>query len=413
MKTYLWIALLCAGAVYFTARGPVRALSGPGSVDYEVIINALKTFHEGGNPYKREDILAAARRNNREWRLGPLMNANLLYAPGFLAVFYPAGYLDYESGRPLWLLLELAAVAGLFACAARLADLNVRQSFAFVTLALFFAPVHTGLAKGQPAIFFCLLSLAVFLALRKNAPWRGGAALGLLMIKPSFGVPACVVAVASGRWRMLVIGGVVGCLTWLPMVWRYGPADTVRHYYSAIAQVQEPGMDADDSRENPLRFDLINLRSWLYSCRLPLWLIECLYWSALGAFAWAAWRFRDAASPGPRAGPYFSLAAVFLCVAFYHRIYDAAVLVAALAAAVQLKSEWPKTAGAMALCLLPLAVPGTAALRTWMGEEAASAPWIEPLVVRHVPPLLLALAAVCWPWLRRHPAAGSNADGKL
>ena len=231
--------------------------------------------------------------------------------------------------------------------------------------------------------------------------------LGLLLIKPSLALPSAVIAAFHRQWKVLALGCLLGLVLCVPFVLRYGPVQAIDSYHSAITAVSKPGSDADDSRQNPFRVDLINLRSWLYSWDFPAVLTELLNGCYLGFLCAILYRYRGLARDGPSQGIYWTLAVVFICLLLYHRFYDAALLLVAVAAALGLCQTQPRRAGAITLLLLPFAVPGTAFLNLAIGDFAARSPWIEALIVRHQVAALILLGLCCTWWLRQDagPAA--------
>ena len=387
-----WGLLLAVGLSYFLVRGPIRAFAPGGNNDFRFLHNALRTFQEGKNPYNSDDIREVAERRGLLAEIHPYLNTSLLYAPGFLTAFYPVGLLDTGTAVWVWFVIELGAVVALAFYAGRLAGLRAWNWVKLATLTLFFAPAHTNIAHGQPSIVFCALAALLFWSVKQRRDVAGGVALGLLMIKPSFGVPGALVSVFAGRWRTLAVGTLVGFVTWLPVVERYGLEGTFSGYYGTIAEVQHAGQDADDSRENPHRYDLINLRSWLYSWSLPRALTEAVYLVLGGVMIWALWKFRRRVR-GPDGGwPYWSLAAAFLCLALYHRFYDASLLIVVIAALLARWKTHSQQAVGLGLPLVVFTVPGTALLRAgW--EGLAEAPgWAEALIIRHQPLAIVILA---------------------
>ncbi|MDA1315523.1 MAG: hypothetical protein O2968_19515, partial [Acidobacteria bacterium] len=246
-------------------------------------------------------------------------------------------------------------------------------------------------SHGQPAIFFCLSTVALLCYLREQSVTASALALGLLMIKPSFGVPAVWIALVRGGWRVPALAAVVAVITWLPFLSRYGVIEGSQHYVSAIRDVQVPGGDADDSRQNPLRFDLINLRSWLHSWNGPPLLTDGLNGLLLLFMAWALYHFRGRIGRDPGEAYYWVLAIVFPCLAVYHRIYDASILLVAVAAAIHLWEIQRRAAVTIGFLLLPFAFPGTAYLNQTLDAGGVS-PWFEALVVRHQALLILLVA---------------------
>ena len=408
-----WVVLLvgCLGLVYFVIRGPMRAFQPGGNADFHVVHNAQKTFDAGKNPYLRQDTLDQARHTPLHNFLWHYANGVLLYAPGFLVVFYPMGLAAATSAVWIWIVLELAAAGALVYFAARLVDLHQSQWFVFLGASFFFAPIHTSISHGQPAIFFCVLTLALFCYLKEQRKAAAALTLGLLMIKPSFGVPAVWIALARGGWRVPALAAVVAVITWLPFLSRYGVVDGGQHYLSAIRDVQKPAGDADDSRENPFRFDLINLRSWLHSWNAPQLLTDGLNGLLLLGMAWALYRFRGSIGHDPGDTYYWVLAVVFPCLAVYHRFYDATILLVAVAAAIKLWETQRRAAITIGLLLLPFALPGTAYLNQTLDSGSVSEPWLEALVIRHQPPLILLAGFLSMFMLSRAGPFAPEAEG--
>jgi hypothetical protein len=405
-RPVLWLPLLCLGLIYFIWRGPVRAFQTTGNFDFLVVHNAVQSYQDGKNPYVQEEVLDAAEAHGRRWRLHELLNARLLYGPGFLTVFAPMGWLgDGAGSTAVWLALQVLAFGALAAVCANICGLDRSLWPIFVAFSLFWAPVHTNIALGQPSIFFALLTVMFLLFLKTKRDALAVFALGLVLIKPSLAAPSAVIAAFHRKWKVLALGCAVGLALCAPFVLRYGPLVSIDSYRSAITAVSQPGGDADDSRQNPFRFDLINLRSWLYSWDLSAVLTELLNGVYLGFICALLYRYRGLARDGPAAGIYWTLAVVIVCLSLYHRFYDASLLLVAVAAALALHCRQPRRAGVMAASLLPFIVPGTAFLGLVMGDFAARSPWIEALIVRHQVLALIVLGLCCAWWLRQDAAA--------
>lgn len=386
-RTIVWSLAFTLALAYFWARGPARALAPDGNLDFEVIYNALQTFQEGYNPYLTEDVLKVAEAHERQYSIRHYANARLLYAPGFLSLFDPIARLEYRTAAAFWVVLQMATFTALLAVAIALGGLGGEGRKAFLLAGLCFAPIHTSLAHGQPGIFFCLLTLLFFWSLTGRREWLAALAFGLLLGKPSFAVPAALVGLIRGRWRAVLLGCVVGVLTWLPFLHRYGLQDTVTHYATAIQAVQAPGGDADDSHANPQRFDLINLRSWLGSWQTPTLIRDGLYGLAMSLAAVVLYRARHLPDAS---GLYWTFAAVFCALALYHRFYAAVVV--GWAAVLAHWNQDRRVALAIAACLLPLAAPGTAFLVQSLGTSHPS--WLEATLIRHQALALVGLGAV-------------------
>ena len=402
----IWPLLWALALGYFWARGPSRALATGGNLDFEVVYNGLQTYQEGHNPYLTEDVLAVAEAHERHYFMRHYANARLLYAPGVLPLFGAITKVEYRTAEVIWLALQLAAFVGLLQTADALAGLGGKYWKVLLTAGLCFAPVHSNLAHGQPGIFFCLLTLVFFLCLKRRWEWLAALAFAALLGKPSFAAPAALVGLIRGGWRAVGVGCLLGALTWAPYLSRYGIQDGIRSYASAVAEVQAPGGDADNSRENPSRFDMLNLRSWLSSLEMPDTVGDGVYYLALIAAGVGLYRARPDAD-----GLYWTFAAAFCTLALYHRFYDVSVLFVGVAATLKSWGErksWGESRGRawlLAGCLAPFAVPGAAGLAQALGDSTH--PLVEALLIRHQTWALLLMAAAAYAWLApRRTTAG-------
>ena len=390
-------AVLALAGIYFLVRGPFRAVALPdGSIDFQYCFYvAFRTFAQGGSPYRAEDMLATAQAISarHHYLLLHFYKGAIIYPPGFF-VFAPIGLMSLRPALWLWLLIECGAFGALLWWASQLFSTSWTrpQKAAFLACGLSLAPPHTNLAVGNTGILFAALTAALFLALqRKSAGW-GGFALGLLMMKPTFGIPAAALVAIWGQWRLLVVGGLVSMLTSLPVLWRLGVRETVAGLVRNLSLHTTPGMPNDETLSNPFHYQFLNLRSWAYGLVGGGW-AELLTVLALLALLYALFRFRrQRHGIGPTL--YWTLASMFICLAMYHCFYDATLLVIPLAAAFDLynrRSGWVYGWGA---ALAPFAVPGTTFLHLKLSNQAHRTPLIEAFIVRHETVALIVLAGL-------------------
>ncbi|MBI3696256.1 MAG: DUF2029 domain-containing protein [Acidobacteria bacterium] len=417
-RVTLGLALALA-AVYFLARGPWRAVPN-GSLDFSLDFRgyfyiALRTFACGGDPYQPTDLLATAGALSafRRDSLRDFNRAAFVYPPGSL-IFAPIGLLPLREALWVWLLLQCAGFAGLLYWSRQLcsATWTSLEWGAFLACALALAPVHTSLHVGNMAPLTAALTAALFLCLQRNSAGWGGLALGLLMIKPTFGIPGAVLALILARWRLLAVGTLVSVLAAVPAFWRLGIRHTLLSLLRNLPAQTGPGMPGDESFSNPAHFHLLNLRSWFHGLVGPGW-AELLTGCVLAGLLYALFRFRR---PGPGLPTavnwafYWTLASCFICLALYHRFYDAALLAVPLATAVDLAHHRSPWVWAWAAALAPFAVPGTTFLHLKLGDVAHRVPLVEFLLVRHETLAILLLACLAIAALHRQPAmAGPQA----
>jgi hypothetical protein len=129
-----------------------------------------------------------------------------VYPPHLAVLMAPFSRLPYGVAVTVWSALTIALYAAILRTVYRTLRPNLdAASVAFAAVA--FPPFAQVVGYGQNTV---LLMGACFLAwkalLRQNS-FLAGAALGLLALKPQFGLPFAVVVVAGREWRML--GGAV------------------------------------------------------------------------------------------------------------------------------------------------------------------------------------------------------------
>lgn len=127
------------------------------------------------------------------------------YPPAFAWFFAPAAHLPVAVGYWIWFPLTLIAVA--------FAGWMLADAFGFsplfgIVAALAWEPVVYSSEVGQTSAIWLLLIAVAIAAARRRSPIMLGIAIGLLLLKPTFGVPFVVLLVARREWKAC---GVVVC----------------------------------------------------------------------------------------------------------------------------------------------------------------------------------------------------------
>ncbi len=388
---------LALAAAYFYFRGPRRALAEPdGSIDFQYCFYiAFRTFALGGNPYQPEQMLqtAGAISGRHADIMRSFYKGAILYPPGFF-LLAPLGLLPLRTAVWLWLLLQCASFAALLWWAWRLCPKPAAgglQKLVFLTCGLSLAPVHTSLAVGNTGALSAALAAGLFYALTRNCTGWAGVALGLLMSKPTFGIPAAILVALWGRWRVLAVGAAVSAAASAPVFYRLGLLQTVADWRRNLAVHTAAGMPNDGTPANPFHYQFLNLQSWWYTLAGPGW-AEAWTVLVVAFLLWVLFRFRKDVQDN--AASYWTLAAVFLLLSMYHVFYDAALLVVPVAALFHWHGRRPRYAWGAAVLLAPFAAPGTTLLHLKLESLAHRVPLVEAIVVRHQVVALLLLAVL-------------------
>lgn len=377
---------LCLSATYFWVRGLARGLGPTGGYDFLNYFHiGLRTFAHGGNPYLLRDLSASG--------IGWHFNFAMAYPPAFFALA-PIGLLSPRTAALLWLLLGCMAFAAILWSSKEqfTTPWTAEQGIFFLICALCLAPVHTDLQLGNMGTLCSAFLAGLFFCLQRNLTISAGILLGVLMIKPTFGCPAALIVLALGNIRSFLAGVGVCAAISMPIFARLGPQEALSGPLRNMALQVRPGMTNDESLLNPNHYQMIGLRSWLFGFAGPRW-ADLLTTMGVGLMLYCLFRFRKKAT-GSGAGFYWTLASVFVLLAFYHRFYDAGLLLVPIAATFDLYRRnnrfwWP-----CAAALVPFAAPGTMWLHVKLGDAADRYTLLEALLIRHETLALLLLAAV-------------------
>jgi hypothetical protein len=243
-----------------------------------------------------------------------------VYPPQAWMLFAPVTALPYGIAAVLWTLLLIAGYAWIVRAAWRVVSARLPDGRFVAFAAAAFPPFWNLVVNGQNTIIPLLAFFLAWRALEANRRFLAGLALGLLFVKPQFGLALAVVVLAGAEWGMLaglavaaaVQVGLVAAVTGLSSLLEYA---TFMRQVTAVEYLIEP---------DP--FELHSMRSL---ARLaPGWLATALW---LGASALVLERtvrvWRSGASVTVRLGVLL-LATVLVSPHLF--AYDAAVLALAI-----------------------------------------------------------------------------------
>jgi hypothetical protein len=125
------------------------------------------------------------------------------YPPPFLHFCYPLGYLGYFPALAAWLL----TTGAIYVLAVRLWARKLGMALPLLTAILGFPPVLITVTHGQTSFLVASL-LGVGAMLVCDRQWLGGLLLGLVAVKPQFGLLVPLVLVLTGQWRAIAAAAV-------------------------------------------------------------------------------------------------------------------------------------------------------------------------------------------------------------
>jgi hypothetical protein len=137
------------------------------------------------------------------------------YPPAVAYAFTPASLVPLWLGFVIQALLMLGCVGLAGLLLVRIFDLPTNVA---VLLAFAWTPATASADIGQNASVALLLALWAIDALRRDSSLEAGLAAGLLLYKPTLGLPLLGLLLLRGRWRALAAAAVVGVAWYLVSV---------------------------------------------------------------------------------------------------------------------------------------------------------------------------------------------------
>jgi hypothetical protein len=137
----------------------------------------------------------------------PLLQWPSPYPPLLAAVLVPFTLVPPPVAFGIWTLLSLAAAAHLLWRVNQVLPRAGRLRIALIFLTT--VPVLQALVLGQPVLFLASAVAESYLALRRGADFKSGAWLGVLALKPQYGLLLGLFLIWKGRWK--AVAG--ACLT--------------------------------------------------------------------------------------------------------------------------------------------------------------------------------------------------------
>lgn len=362
----IWLVLLVLAAIYFAVRGPWRALFDSG--DFLTLISAARCWLHGMNPYAPTDLLAAGHAagapvSEEQFRIVPSV-----YLPMAYPVLAPFALLPWPVAKIAWLccLLALTLAAG------RLVVRMTKAPAAAIWAALLaFAPLQTGISKGQPSVAVCAL---IVFSLAFENPYAAGAMLGVaLCLKPQLALGFLLLAGGVRQWsKALAALGTAAVLGIIGMVHLHRMA--VQTLHANLAAVSAPAGLNSGSPANPFRFQLITIDTLIPGAlhSTPVILVVSLLIAAISGFA--ALRSRGARLA-------IAVVAGATILLGYHRFYDAQVLWLGIPAIPLLARRWSLALLALYSVFL---IPGQTLLARWMHQAGELGPMTLALMYHEV-----------------------------
>lgn len=340
-----------------------------------------------------------------------------LLPPGALVVLAPLASMPAGSATFAWGIISLVSIVAIIAAPLKLARIPFRSLTGALigALALLSAPVHTLVSVGQISLPVIAMILLTLWCARDARNILAGLLLGIAAAcKPQLAAPFFLWFLCFGRWRLLgvavLITAALNLAAIVPMQLQGHPwlSDWIRNVQLSTA----PGGPNDPTSSNPWRNHMIDLRVWLFTLfdQRELVVAKGLIISLLLAVSYVALLVRRRDTPDGLL-PLATLCALTL-LPVYHRAYDAALLLPALAWAVPaLKGPQRRIAIATLAALSVFLVPWDftpSLMRRTSSLDALSQTWLWRVVIFPHYALATIATAGCLLW-----AMGSGAPARV
>jgi hypothetical protein len=380
----LWRIALAAAAVYFVARGPWRAINNSG--DFLIQYTASRAWLQGANPYSAPELTRVAKEAGAVIPADYFVNNPSIYPPSSFPFFAPLAALRWSAAKLIWLAVTLGFTLWSIA---RFTRFDRKWAIPLAAFLAAFSPIHTGLARGQPALAVCGL---LFASLFTPHAYLSGLLLGAATcIKPQLTIGFVLLAAAQRQYRKLAMVAAVGLVAcaaglgliaagWFP-AWAASMGDIVGST-SGIGSVQP---------RSPIWYQLINLHI-LIPESLARWHVEVALYGIIALITAAA----AARARSEKAA--WALIAPATILISYHRFYDAEILWLGIPAILLLAG----TPASRILwgCYAVFLVPGQTIVALMAGSETSNPAW--GLLLRHETIAIILIWAV-FAWIALGP----------
>jgi len=360
----VFLLLACGVFIY---RGPVRAL-GRDSPDLKRIYASTRGWLYQVNPYAMEALSPVltdggleppkAESSDRPWVL--------VYLPTTFTFLWPIAALPWPVARMVCLVGNILLVPMVIYCVAKEAGLkrNALTTWLFVGGTLAMAPLHANLSMGQLALLILFLVAVSQRCISTQHPVIAGCLLGIATaIKPQLAGLFLAYQVCRGQWRcgvaacaVIAGAGVIGVgwmavngVTWLP-----------------ILQGNVAAFAADRASAGPegsLAFHLINLHYLFHAFSDNAMVVNVSVYIAAALLGGILFYYHHRSGRQENELVALGMIGLLSLLVVYHRIYDALLLVFALAVCARAIRDGCRPAcWIMALSLATFFTPGGALL---------------------------------------------------
>jgi hypothetical protein len=198
-----------------------------------------------------------------------------VYPPQAALLMAPLSALPYTWAMYLWAVVSLALTAVMLASAYNaVRHLLPDRVLAFLAAAAF-QPLCELIVSGQVSVIVLAACYFGWTALERDRHLLAGAALGLLAVKPQFGLPFAAIVLATRDWRMLS-GALISVLAQAVAVWATMGPEAFTGYAPMVPAIvgNMDALEVATQRSHSIRALTRLAPAWL---GIPLWIATCAF----------------------------------------------------------------------------------------------------------------------------------------
>jgi len=201
-----------------------------------------------------------------------------VYPPQAAVIFMPFSLLSFTNALRAWSAITILLYVGIVWLSWRSARGHLTDRVLVFAAAVGFPPFWQIVMNGQITIVILGACFLAWYALERHRHFLAGCALGLLAVKPQFGLPFAVIVLVHRDWRMLG-GAFVSVAAQASLVWLVLGGQAFIGYYSML-----PSIVAHADALEPKAFQSHSIRSltrllpafagvplWLAAASVVLW----------------------------------------------------------------------------------------------------------------------------------------------
>jgi hypothetical protein len=208
-----------------------------------------------------------------------------VYPPQMPVLCAPLGALPYHVAGLLWALLSAAVYGAVVWVAWRAVRNDLPDGRLVGAAALAFAPAWHLVVNQQMTAILLLACTVGWLAFERGRPLLAGLALGVLAVKPQFGLVLAPLVIVRGEWRVM-LGAAISVVAQLAAVVAVLGIDAVRDYVAYVPWIaaHANALEALPHKSHSIR---ALTRFLPFGLGTPVWAVSSI---ALIAIAIRTWR---------------------------------------------------------------------------------------------------------------------------